>query len=365
MNDKEYHDAGGWPPAIRTWRQDPAAMCVSWLWRLIRWCGRSLVFLVVLIALSWCFGAICINGPFDSAQANLLLACVWGIAALGLPFLTGSKLARWGIRLLCFLVVAVPWSFIPASNDRVWMPEYAHEPHATIAGDRVTIENLRNFDYKPGGVVIERWETRTVHLGNLRGVDMVLNYWGSPYEAHPIFTFDFGPEGRVAFSIETRREQGEASTLLGTLYKNFELIYLACDERDVIRLRTNYRSDNDSFLYKLHYRPEVTRSRFLEYVHTINRLHDHPCFYNVLTANCTTSVRAQVNPVDRLPFDWRMVANGYMDEMLHDHGILVSRLPFAEFKKRSNIMQAGKAADLDPDYSGRIRAGIEGYGPAQ
>jgi hypothetical protein len=328
---------------------------------LLRWTGRLISFLAVLLVLLWCFGAICINGPFASAQWNLWLACGWGIAALVLPFLAGSKKGRWGLRLLCFLVVAVPWSFIRPSNNRVWMPEYAHEPQVTITGDLVTIENLRNFDYKPGGGVIERWETRTVHLGNLRGIDLVLNYWGSPFEAHPIITFDFGPDGHIAFSIETRREKGETSTTLGSIYKNYELIYLACDERDVLRLRTNYRSDNDSFLYKLHYPAEVMRGRFLEYVNTVNQLHDHPRFYNVLTANCTTSIRAQIKPVDRLPFDWRMVANGYMDRMLYDRGIIVSKLPFAELKKRSNIMQAGKEADLAPDFSERIRAHIEGY----
>ena len=179
--------------------------------------------------------------------------------------------------------------------------------------------------------------------------------------AHPIFSFDFGPEGRVAFSIETRREKGEASSTLGGIYKNFELIYLASDERDVLRLRTNYRPDNDSFLYKLHLPPDMMRDRFLEYVTTINQLHEHPRFYNVLTTNCTTSVRAQINPADRRPFDWRMVANGHMDEMLFDHGIIASQLPFAEFKKHSNIMQAGKAADLDPDYSGRIRQDRPGF----
>ncbi|MCE9520458.1 MAG: DUF4105 domain-containing protein, partial [Verrucomicrobia bacterium] len=198
--------------------------------------------MAVFLVLLWCFGAICFDGPFANARWNTLLACGWAVATLALPFFTKSKKGRWGIRLVCLLIVVIPWSLIRPSNNRVWMPEYAHEPHATITEDVVTIENLRNFDYQPGGVIIERWETRTVHLSNLRGADLVLNFWGSDLMAHPIFTFDFGAEGRVAFSIETRREKGEASSTLGGLYKNFDLIYLASDERDVIRLRTNYRS---------------------------------------------------------------------------------------------------------------------------
>jgi hypothetical protein len=329
--------------------------------RLLRWTGRLVAFLVVALVSLWCFGAIWFDGPFASASWNWALAFGWGVAALLLPFFSRSKKGRWGIRLLLWLLVVVPWSFIRPSNDRVWLPEYAHEPQATVTGDLVTIENLRNFDYQPGGVVIERWEKRAVHLGNLRGVDLVLNFWGSDLMAHPIFTFDFGAEGRVAFSIETRREKGEASSTLGGLYKNFDLIYLACDERDVIRLRTNYRPDNDSFLYKLNMRPDTMRDRFLEYIATINQLHEHPRFYNVLTTNCTTSIRAQIKPADRRPLDWRLVANGHMDELLYERGIITSKLPFAEFKRRSNIMEAGKAADLEPDYSERIRARIEGY----
>ena len=142
-----------------------------------------MVFLAVLLVLLWCFGAICFNGPFANAQGNFMLAFGWGVAAFVLPFFVKSKMGRWAIRLLCFLVVAVPWSFIRASNDRVWLPEYAHEPQVTITGDLVRIENLRNFDYQPGGVIIERWETRTVHLGKLRGVDMALNYWGAVHGA--------------------------------------------------------------------------------------------------------------------------------------------------------------------------------------
>lgn len=329
--------------------------------RFLRRTGSVIAGLAMFLVLLWCFGAICFDGPFASERWNWLLACGWAVALLALPFLTKSKKHRWSVRLICLLLVVIPWSFIRPSNDRVWLPEYANEAQAGITGDLVTIRNVRNFDYKPDGVIVERWETRTVHLSSLRGIDLVLNFWGSDLMAHPILTFDFGAEGRIAFSIETRREKGEVPSTLGGLYKNFELIYLVCDERDVIRLRTNYRPDNDSFLYKMNLPPDMMRSRFLEYLATVNQLHKHPRFYNVLTTNCTTSIRAQIKPADRKPFDWRMLANGHMDELLYERGVIASKLPFADFKKRSNIMQAGKAADLAPDYSGLIRAHIEGY----
>ena len=327
--------------------------------RFLRAIGRLMAFLLFLMVGLWCFGAVYFDGPFVSDRGNFLMACIWSLGTLIFPFFTKSKLGSWIVRSVCVLAVAVPWSFIQPTNDRAWEPEYAREPHATISGDAVTIGNFRNFDYKPNGSVIERWETRVVHLTNLCGVDLVVNYWGSALMAHPIVTFDFGSDGHVAFSIETRRKKGDIYTTLGGLFKKYQLIYLACDERDVIRVRTNYRPEDVSFLYKLNLPPDIRRERFLEYIDVINQLQKKPRFYNVITTNCTTSIRAQIRPADRKPFDWRMLANGHMDEMLYERGIIVSKFPFPELKKRSNIMKTAQAADQAPDFPTRIRAQFE------
>ena len=139
------------------------------------------------------------------------------------------------------------------------------------------------------------------------------------------------------------------------------------DERDLVRLRTNYRDKGkgeDVYLYRLNASPEgpeVARKVFLSYLGEVNRLKERPQWYNALTDNCTTSIRQHTmpyNPNARL--DWRLIVNGYIDEMLYERKTIDTYLPFAELKKRSYINPKAQAADKDPDFSRQIRVGLPG-----
>jgi hypothetical protein len=181
--------------------------------------------------------------------------------------------------------------------------------------------------------------------------------------AHPILSFDFGRDGRICFSIETRPEKGEAYSALGGLYRQFELIYVVADERDVIRVRSNYRKDEDVYLY--HLNAPRARESFMEYIRTINELHRTPRWYNAITNNCTTAIRHQRAASERAPWDWRMLVNGLGDELLHERGAFDRSLPFLELKRISRVNERAKAADQDPDFSEKIRAGLPGMRPAE
>jgi hypothetical protein len=61
------------------------------------------------------------------------------------------------------------------------------------------------------------------------------------------------------------------------------------------------------------------------------------------------------------PHDWRILLNGKADEMEYEQGELAGDLPFAEHKKRAYINSAARAADADPQFSARIRAGRPGF----
>lgn len=323
--------------------------------------GRLSGKLALAAASAWMFGAIHFNGPFQGS-ANTLLGVLW-MAASFLAATQGrtmkGRLLRWSA---VWLIAWVPWLMIRPSNDRNWDTDYARTPAASVEGDTVTFTNFRNFDYTLDGQVTERWETRTVHLSKLRGADLFLNYWGSELIAHPIFSFDFGDEGHVAFSIETRREKGETYTALGGLYKLYELTYLVGDERDFIRVRTNVRKGEDAFLYRLAIKPETCRVRLMEYLKALNRLHDHPRFYNVITANCTTAIRNHSAAENTFPFDWRLLVNGKLDELLAERGLFaVKDLPFAELKKRGHIDERALPAHDDPAFSEKIREGVQGF----
>ncbi|HEY2124697.1 MAG TPA: DUF4105 domain-containing protein, partial [Chthoniobacterales bacterium] len=147
--------------------------------------------------------------------------------------------------------------------------------------------------------------------------------------------------------------------------RQFTLIYIVSDERDVIRLRTNYRNE-DIYLYHTTASPDRARGRFLEYVRSINALRTQPRWYNAITTNCTTAIRDQRPSGERVPWDWRILLNGKADELLYEHGAFVTGgLPFAELKQRSLIDDRAKAADASPDFSQLIRVGLPTPGIVQ
>ena len=328
--------------------------CVICKW--CGWLGRVIAGMVLALACLWAFGALWFDFPLVEFRP-------WAAGAFALLVLLVAVLVRprWRARLgiaLAIVLVAVWWASIPPRQYRDWKPEVALTPHVEIDGDIATIHNLRNFDYRTTDDFTPHYELRKVDLRKLRGVDIFINYWGSPYMAHPIFSYDFGDDGRVCFSIETRPEKGESYSALGGLYRRFELFYVVADERDVIRVRSNYRSGEDVYLY--HLGVKGARESFLEYVRTVNELHEHPRWYNAIANNCTTAIRKQKLASDRLPLDWRLIVNGFGDELLYERGQLDQSLPFAELKRISRVNEKAKAADQAPDFSERIREGLPG-----
>lgn len=256
------------------------------------------------------------------------------------------------------LLVMLWWVSLQPRQDRDWKPEVMVTAHAAVDGDVVTLHYVRNFDYRTLEDFTPRYETRRLDLKKLRGVDLFINYWGSPYMAHPIFSYDFGEDGRICFSIETRPEKGETYSALGGLYRMFELFYVVADESDVVRLRSNIRKGEDVYLYRLN--APRARESFLGYIRTLNEIHQSPRWYNAITNNCTTAIRQQRATSERAPWDWRMLANGLGDELLYEKGVINRSLPFAELKRISHINQRARAASDAADFSERIREGLPG-----
>jgi hypothetical protein len=316
----------------------------------------ALVSVVLVAAVIWAFGALWFDFPHPWLRK--LVASLFLVAVLTVMVLVRPRWrAKIAIALATFSVVAW-WLTLQPRQFRDWKPEVAVTAHAGIAGDIVTFHNVRNFEYRSAKDFTPRYETRTLDLRNLNGVDIFINYWGSPAMAHPILSFDFGPDGRICFSIETRPEKGESYSALGGLYRRFELIYLVADERDVVRVRANYRKGEDVYLYRLKARDALPA--FMEYVRTVNELHQTPRWYNAITNNCTTAIRNQRAATERAPWDWRMLVNGYGDELLYERGAIDNSLPFADLKRLSHVNERAKAADDAADFSAKIRAGLPG-----
>jgi len=320
--------------------------------KVFRFLAWALGWTAAALGTVWAFGAL----YFDFPKASRFAAILFVIAVFASVIFVRGKLLKLGIVFGACALVAASWLTLNPSNDGAWQPDVAETPWAEINGDEVTFHNVRNCDYRTDTDFTTHWETRTVRLSQITGMDLFIMYWGSPWMAHPIVSFRFADALPLCFSIETRKTIGQEYSALRGLFRQYTLIYIVADERDSVRVRSKYRHGEDVYLYRTLASPEQSRARFLEYINATNTLRDHPRWYNALTSNCTTNIRTQRSMNKRTPWDWRMLVNGKADEMLYErHLIATGGLPFAELKERSHINKRANAADQDPDFSRQIR----------
>jgi hypothetical protein len=262
------------------------------------------------------------------------------------------------LAFVCFLA---RWSGVQPSNQRDWQPDVAVLPFATFDCDMVTIHNIRNFEYRSETDYTPRYDDKTYDMRQLDSADLIAVYWMGDAIAHIMVSFGFADHDFVTVSIETRKEVGEMYDTIKGFFRQYELIYIVGDERDLIRLRTNYRKDppEDAYLYRTNIPPEYVRRLFLSYVQEINELKERAEFYNTLTTNGTTNVlmHTRVNPGKRT-YSWKVLLSGYTPLYAYELGRLDTSLPFDELKRRSHINAAARAGEQAADFSQRIRAGL-------
>ena len=305
----------------------------------------------------WGALAIGFDGPRSRPLAVLLavglLTAVAYLLATVRPF---RRACLWALAPCA--AVGCWWSSIPARNDRDWQPDVARTPTAEKRGSGVTVRDIRHFDYRPETDFTERWETRTYDLDRLVGLDLFVSYWGPTLYAHTILSWQFEDAPPLAVSIETRKEKGESYSAVRGFFRQFELVYVVADERDVVRLRTSFRGEQ-VFLYRLATSREAARALLEQYLEEANVLARQPAWYNAFTENCTTAIWRNVRALaPESPFDWRLLANGYVDRMLYERGEVDTSLPFGELRARSDVTERAKACPDREDFSRCLREGL-------
>ncbi len=307
---------------------------------------------------SWWALAIYYAGPRPVELAVVLAAAYAG----GLAWISYSCVGMSRKLAVTALGVALPllwWGSITPRNDRDWEPEVSRLPLVEIQGEQMTVRNVRQFSYRTESDFTPRWVDRTYDLSKLVGLDIFLSYWGSPAIAHTILSWDFESGPPLAISIETRKSRGEGYSTLAGFFKQYELIYVAADERDLIRLRTRVRGEN-VYLYRTRIAPAGARALLLDYAAEMQRLEREPRFYNALLHNCTTTIVMHSRRIQAAPgsLDWRMLLNGYADSLLYERGFLDRRLEFGELRRESQINERARIADDAENFSQRIREGL-------
>lgn len=327
--------------------------------RFFGFCGRAALGILFAVMTVWAMLALYYSGP-QSYPARVCLASLFGLATAGAFLLLPGRRRTCIFFLAAFALVVLWWTTISPSNSRDWQVDVAVLPRATIRGERVTLHNIRNFTYRTASDFTPGYYDKTFDLARLSSVDLIAVYWMGDAIAHIMLSFGFGGTDYVAFSIETRKEKNEGYTTIGGLFKQYELIYIVGDERDLLRLRTNYRNpQEDVYVYRLHIPMERARLLFLKYAEKINRLYDAPEFYNTLTTNCTTDVVDLGQALGGgMNYSWKILLSGYAPEYAYELGKLDSRLPFAELRQRSLVNPRAHAAGDDPAFSIKIREGL-------
>jgi Domain of unknown function (DUF4105) len=324
--------------------------------RVFRWLGTAVISLSMLLAGFW--GALAIWFRLAPAPPSREILA-GGVLLLALAAMVCFALRRWRVVALygvVFVALLVSWASLTPSNDRAWADDVAQTATGTVEGDRLMVQNVRNFLWRTETDFDPRWETRNYDLNGLSGVDLIVSYWSREPIAHIIVSFGFSDGQHLAFSIEIRKEKTETYSALAGFFRAYELAFVAADERDVVGVRTNVRGE-DVRIYRLRMAPARARSLLLEYIREANDLSREPRFYNSLTTNCSTQVFRIVRALrPDLPLDYRILLAGYVPDYVYDRGGLDTSMSFAALRDSSHIR--GKANSVDPDFSLKIREGV-------
>jgi hypothetical protein len=238
--------------------------------RILAILGLAVAGLAIAVATGW--GALALYYLAPGAE-TVRTVLAWLFVALGLVAVSALAVRR--VRrpavlgfVMVFALVLVVWSSARPSNDRDWQPEVAVLPFATIDGDLVTVHNIRNFDYRTETDFTPAYYDRNFDLRRLDRIGLVASYWMGPAIAHIFLSFGFGDE-HLPISIEVRKRRSQPYSTLAGFFRQYELVYVAADERDVIRVRTNYRKSppEQVYLFRAVGSVEIGRRIFLDYIH--------------------------------------------------------------------------------------------------
>jgi len=331
--------------------------------RVLRGIGGAVLMLACLAMGAWGGLALWFQFPGNTvARVVAIMAwcvpCVWALRA------SFARRRRWhslAVFAAGFVLLLGWWATIQPRQDRQWADDVAQPLHARIDGDRLLLDNVRDFHWRGEDDYDVRWERREYDLSQVRSVDLLLSYWMGPAIAHTLVSFGFADGRQLVFSLEIRKERGESFSALGGFFRRFEAVLVAADERDIVQVRTSVRGE-DVYLYRLHGLDQDEMRQLLRYyVAQAQALERAPAFYNTLTSNCTTIVYELMHRiVPALPLDHRLLLSGYLAEYAADVGGLAPGVPYAELRERGRITLRAREAGDTADFSRRIREGVPG-----
>ena len=309
--------------------------------------------ILLTLATAWAATALYIQLEGSVQTAGLLMLGLVVIAVLVLRF--RKRRLGWVGLAIAALAVGGWYQTIEPRQNRNWAPDVAHGVSGTVAGDQVTLNNVRNFDWSSQTEAVPHWQSRSYNLSKLETVDMLTSTWGDPTIAHLIVSFGFQGGDHVAFSVEIRKERGESFSSIGGFFRQFELVLIAADEADVVKVRTNFRGE-DVHLFPVKLDGAQRRALLLRYIAFGNQLAQAPVFYNTVTANCASTVYGLVQVIKPdMPLDTRLLFSGQLPEYIDELGGLPGDMPMDQRRRLAAISALAQGLQPGQDFSAVIR----------
>ena len=329
------------------------------------WMIGKLAFIALMMLVTFCSGVWGAFALWFQLPGNMLTrtigSAIWAIGVIALVAMAIHR-RSWlplAAYVVIYAVLLLWWASIAPSNNRIWANDTSHLLSGKVQGSQVTLNNVRDFTWRTDEDYDARWETRHYDLDHLASADAVLSYWGSAAIAHAMISFGFDNGSHVVFSVEIRKRRGQQYSAIGGFFKAYERILVAADERDIIRVRTNVRGEDD-YLYPLRMDKPALRALFVSYVQAANDLTVMPAFYNTITSNCTTIVYRMARQIEPgLPRDFRLLLTGYLPEYLYQVGALDQSVSVDELRQRGRITERARNSKPGDDFSRVIREGVE------
>ncbi|MBT4916946.1 DUF4105 domain-containing protein [Candidatus Peregrinibacteria bacterium] len=264
-----------------------------------------------------------------------------------------------GVLIAIILLPSVYLLLKSPSNHRDWALDQQRLPYAEINSSEITVYQIRNFNYRSETDYDIDYYDKTFDLDKIKSVDYLVEPfedWRGP--AHTLLTFGFEDDEYIAISVEIRKEKGESFSPWQGLVREYELMYVIADEKDVIKLRTNFRKD-DTYLYPIKASKEKIQKLFLDMIIRANELKDNPEFYNTITSTCTTNIVDHVNKITDNPigFSYKILLPGFSDEIALENGLIDTDLSLEQAREKYQINELAEQHADAPDFSIKIRSG--------
>lgn len=290
-----------------------------------------------------------------------------------------KKIFKYGMYLLISFLVLIVLAYTilslatNPSNNRDWNVDQEVLSFAEVDGNLIHVKNIRNFSYTSTQDFTPNYYDKTFDINKLKRVYYIVEpFSGFMGSAHTFLSFEFEGSATngntkentdtndfLAVSVEIRKQKGESFSPIKGLFNQYELMYVLADERDVVKLRSNFRKDQ-VYVYPMKASREKTKALFLDMIKRVNNLKDNPEFYNTAFNSCTTNIMKHVNTVSpsKIPFSYKVLLPAYSDELAFALGLIDTKDTNASLSEVRSMYNINKRAEMytnDVNFSEKIR----------